>query len=318
MKTCFKTLKAAGAIAALLLALPNLHAQGLISLNNRAIGVVVSPVYGQEPSDPTIAKTGNTSSGTPAGTTTYGGALLSGTGYTAELWGGPLGTAEGNLSPMGSTTFKTGLNAGYLVTPGSAVAVTGVPEGSQATLQLRVWDNQGGTVTSWAAAQTLATTVASGASATFTSAQLGDGGVITPPPLTGLLSFNIHLTAPSPLHIDWFTADGGGGTCTGSIYTVTGTIGQPEASGPLTGSGYSLTGGFWAIYLVQTPGAPFLNITYADNQAIVSWDASVSGWTLQTNVNLATPTWGNYLGNIVNNSVTNAPPKGNLFFRLKQ
>jgi len=28
------------------------------------------------------------------------------------------------------------------------------------------------------------------------------------------------------------------------------------------------------------------------------------------------PTWGNYLGNIVNNRVTNAPPKGNLFFRL--
>ena len=30
------------------------------------------------------------------------------------------------------------------------------------------------------------------------------------------------------------------------------------------------------------------------------------------------PTWGNYLGNIVNNSATNAPPKANLFFRLKQ
>jgi hypothetical protein len=48
-----------------------------------------------------------------------------------------------------------------------------------------------------------------------------------------------------------------------------------------------------------------------------SWDSSASGWTLQTNANLATPTWGNYLGTIVNNSVTNSPPKGNLFFRLK-
>ena len=36
------------------------------------------------------------------------------------------------------------------------------------------------------------------------------------------------------------------------------------------------------------------------------------------NANLATPTWGNYIGPVVNNSVTNAPPKGNLFFRLKQ
>jgi hypothetical protein len=50
----------------------------------------------------------------------------------------------------------------------------------------------------------------------------------------------------------------------------------------------------------------------------VSWSLSVTGWTLQTNANLATPAWGNYLGNVVNNSVTNLLPKGNLFFRLKQ
>jgi hypothetical protein len=43
-----------------------------------------------------------------------------------------------------------------------------------------------------------------------------------------------------------------------------------------------------------------------------------AGWTLQTNVNLATGSWGNYTGTVVNNSVTNSPPVGNLFFRLKQ
>jgi hypothetical protein len=53
-------------------------------------------------------------------------------------------------------------------------------------------------------------------------------------------------------------------------------------------------------------------------QAIVSWSPSVTGWTLQTNNNLSTGTWGNYLGTVVNNSVTNAPPTGNVFFRLKQ
>ena len=86
----------------------------------------------------------------------------------------------------------------------------------------------------------------------------------------------------------------------------------------MTGGNYSLTGGFWSLIAVQMPGAPLLTITQVGNQAIVSWDASVMGWTLQTNVNLATAIWGNYLGAVVNNCVTNAPPKGNLFFRLKQ
>jgi hypothetical protein len=129
--------------------------------------------------------------------------------------------------------------------------------------------------------------------------------------------FAWNATAQS-YSIDWYKIAGGGGTSTGGIYTVSGTIGQPDASGALTGGTYSVTGGFWSLYAVQTPGAPLLTITYAGNQAVVSWSPSVTGWTLQTNANLATPTWGNYLGNVVNNSVTNAPPKGNLFFRLKQ
>jgi hypothetical protein len=118
--------------------------------------------------------------------------------------------------------------------------------------------------------------------------------------------------------IDWHKVAGGGGTSTSSVYSVSGTIGQPDASSAMSGGTYSLTGGFWSLYAVQTPGAPLLTITYAGNQVIVSWSPSVTGWTLQTNANLATPTWGNYLGQIVNTSVTNAPPKGNLFFRLKQ
>jgi hypothetical protein len=44
----------------------------------------------------------------------------------------------------------------------------------------------------------------------------------------------------------------------------------------------------------------------------------VTGWTLQTNNNLGTGTWGNYGGTVVNNSVTNSTPTGNLFFRLTQ
>lgn len=118
--------------------------------------------------------------------------------------------------------------------------------------------------------------------------------------------------------IDWYKIAGGGGTSTGGGFSVTGTIGQPDASGAMTGGNYSLTGGFWSLYAVQTPGAPLLTITFVGNQAVVSWDSSITGWTLQTNDNLTTPTWGNFLGNVVNNSVTNSPSKGNVFFRLKQ
>src|ERR1017187_8901114 len=93
--------------------------------------------------------------------------------------------------------------------------------------------------------------------------------------------------------VDWYKISGGGGTSTGSVYSVSGTIGQPDASGAMTGGIYSMTGGFWSLYAVQTPGAPLLTITHVGNQAIVSWSPSVTGWTLQTNVNLATPIWGN-------------------------
>jgi hypothetical protein len=44
-----------------------------------------------------------------------------------------------------------------------------------------------------------------------------------------------------------FTVDGGGGKSTGGAYTLTGTIGQPDASvQDSTGSTFALSGGFWS------------------------------------------------------------------------
>ena len=118
--------------------------------------------------------------------------------------------------------------------------------------------------------------------------------------------------------IDWHKVAGGGGTSTGGTYQVSGTIGQPDASSAMTGGSYAVTGGYWSLVsVVQTPGAPVLAINYVGNQAVVAWDSSVTGWTLQTNANLATPSWGTYLGSVVNNRATNSPPKGNVFFRLQ-
>ncbi len=52
---------------------------------------------------------------------------------------------------------------------------------------------------------------------------------------------------PGPdFEITWYTMDGGGGTSTGVTFTLSGTIGQPDAS-PIesTGGVYNLNGGFW-------------------------------------------------------------------------
>ncbi|MGP8240135.1 MAG: hypothetical protein ACLQVW_32630 [Limisphaerales bacterium] len=137
------------------------------------------------------------------------------------------------------------------------------------------------------------------------------------PILLALLLLNFTSQAQN-YSIEWYKVSGGGGASANGQYSLSGTIGQPDASSAMTGGNYSLTGGFWSLYAVQTPGAPLLTISYSGNHAIVSWPSSVTGWTLQTNVNLAAGIWGNYLGPVVNNSVTNAPPTGNLFFRLKQ
>jgi hypothetical protein len=44
--------------------------------------------------------------------------------------------------------------------------------------------------------------------------------------------------------LTWTTVDGGGGTSSAGPYTLSGTIGQPDA-GPAFAGGYALTGGFW-------------------------------------------------------------------------
>ena len=82
--------------------------------------------------------------------------------------------------------------------------------------------------------------------------------------------------------IDWFTLDGGGGTSTGGVYTLNGTIGQPDA-GTLTGGNYTLAGGFWgAVIPVQQVGAPTLQIeNLLDGNVRISWTPNTPGFTVQ-------------------------------------
>src|SRR2546430_2364390 len=44
--------------------------------------------------------------------------------------------------------------------------------------------------------------------------------------------------------LSWYTIDGGGGTSSGGVFVLSGTIGQPDA-GTMTGGIYELRGGFW-------------------------------------------------------------------------
>src|ERR1017187_7386184 len=105
--------------------------------------------------------------------------------------------------------------------------------------------------------------------------------------IAGLLLALPKLHAQS-YAIDWYKVAGGGGTSTGSVYSVSGTIGQPDASAnnAMSGGNYSLTGGFWSlISVVQTAGLPNMTITHSGNSVIVSWPDTGS-YTLQQNSNL--------------------------------
>ena len=120
--------------------------------------------------------------------------------------------------------------------------------------------------------------------------------------------------------INWYKISGGGGTSTNGQYAISGTIGQHDAGGPMSGGNYSVSGGFWAmISVVQTPGAPTLYISNAGNSVTVYWQ-NVSGWTLQQNSNLSLPAnWsasGGYA--LVNgtNYLTLTGASGNWFYRL--
>jgi hypothetical protein len=68
--------------------------------------------------------------------------------------------------------------------------------------------------------------------------------------IVGVMSVSItaavaQLTAPAGFDLSWNTVDGGGGSSTGGAFSISGTIGQPDADDVLTGVDFELVGGFW-------------------------------------------------------------------------
>jgi hypothetical protein len=170
------------------------------------LGNVNAPVYGVDPSRSTTQLRGNSiTNPQPVGLNgvDYRTApLLTGTGFTAALFGGLAPITDensANLQLVATTGFRTQATLpGYVVPPaGPAPMVPGVVGASndRATFQLRVWDNNGGTITSWAAAMANPS-LAHGSSALFTVPFALGAGAVFPPNLEGLSSFNLVVPEP--------------------------------------------------------------------------------------------------------------------------
>jgi hypothetical protein len=139
-------------------------------------------------------------------------------------------------------------------------------------------------------------------------------------------SFVLLLIA-LPLCAQQFTIDsrsisGGGGLSTNGQYSLSGTIGQPDAGVAMNGGNYSVTGGFWSlISVIQTTGAPALTVAHSGNSVTISWPSPSTGFVLQQNSDLATTNWIPANSIIADDgttkSITITSATGNLFFRLK-
>jgi hypothetical protein len=140
-------------------------------------------------------------------------------------------------------------------------------------------------------------------------------------PLMGLvLAWTASTVQGQTYAVNWHKIAGGGGVSSNGTFQIQGTIGQPDAGPAMTGGNYSITGGFWALYALQTPGAPTLGITLASNTVTVYWPSPSTGWDLQVNTNISTTNWVappqtvNDNGTIKYILVT--PPSGNRYYRL--
>src|SRR5213596_878666 len=91
----------------------------------------------------------------------------------------------------------------------------------------------------------------------------------------------LPVLANAQYAIDWFSLDGGGGASSGGSFTLTGTIGQPDAA-TLSGGNYTLQGGFWPGIVVPAIGeAPALFIQLSSASIIILWSPTSSGFSLE-------------------------------------
>jgi hypothetical protein len=141
-----------------------------------------------------------------------------------------------------------------------------------------------------------------------------------------ILSFSLLISAcafAGNFTVDQFSIDGGGGTSSGGTFSVTGTVGQPDA-GEMSGGSFGVEGGFWSLFAVElTPDAPELKITLTSSTAFLSWPIRPETYHLQTNPDIADANgWISVVQNpTTNNNILTVPVSkspGTHYFRLKK
>lgn len=185
-------------------AFSDLLAQGQLIWGNNFSALtpaIRAPIYGVDAANPTQIKRGNTSAGLPAGTQTYGGAGLLGTGFTAAIYlGNDTASTMANLMPVetaGTAGFRTSSSAAGLLNQQTATDPSRAPGAAGVNYQIRAWDNKGGTVTSWAQVMASGGQVAGGSSDVYVFSGVLGGGAITPPFTDGIRSFQL-TQVPEP------------------------------------------------------------------------------------------------------------------------
>lgn len=127
--------------AALLLIVPICSGQGSVRFQNIFV-LGETPVYGLDPLNPYAEVRSNRRldlAGRPA---------LEGNDYSAELWVSLMPrAAESELTPVPNTRVFFG--EGGIFRGIAKVEIPGADAGTPVTLQVRVWENQGGVIASW-------------------------------------------------------------------------------------------------------------------------------------------------------------------------
>ena len=59
------------------------------------------------------------------------------------------------------------------------------------------------------------------------------------------LASGVVFAATNDFSINWWTVDSGGGTSQGGDFSVSGSVGQPDAGEPMSGGSFTVVGGYW-------------------------------------------------------------------------
>lgn len=139
-----------------------------------------------------------------------------------------------------------------------------------------------------------------------------------------LAGFVTAAASAQQYKLTWSAISGGGGTSTDGTNKIQGSIGQPAAD-VVSGCGYTVRGGFWGAFAVQTPGAPFLQVEHLPNGGVrVFWPVTTASFVLESTPALSGLPFATVWTQVAQARETNATeisvtinaPSGNQFFRL--